>query len=209
LSWGGGLDSYDIGNINGDFSIYGENYPMRDIFEHDTVSLSQWQAVLREQTNVEDLVEVCMGDGRSEIGLDDPNTYHLMFSEGVSSFAVQWGYRVTLTGGRTEWRWFPSENPNKDEDNADSDFLSNGVDSEQFGICFNCEDPDSDNPSDGGWSNEVKQGYYGATTTDTVNPGFYGSDFFPQALKFTFRIYDEKGVIEGGRKFSYIVYLEK
>jgi hypothetical protein len=36
----------------------------------------------------------------------------------------------------------------------------------------------------------------------------FAADFFPVAVKFTFRLYDSKGVIEGGREFTHIIYLE-
>ena len=32
--------------------------------------------------------------------------------------------------------------------------------------------------------------------------------FPPSALKFTFRLYDSRGIIEGGREFTHIIYLE-
>lgn len=32
---------------------------------------------------------------------------------------------------------------------------------------------------------------------------------WPKAIKFTFRLYDSKGIIEGGRQFTHIVYLEE
>ena len=35
------------------------------------------------------------------------------------------------------------------------------------------------------------------------------AEFFPQALKFTFKLYDSKGIIKGGMEFSHIVYLEQ
>jgi len=35
------------------------------------------------------------------------------------------------------------------------------------------------------------------------------SAYWPSALKFTFTLYDSKGILEGGRKFTHIVYLEE
>ena len=40
--------------------------------------------------------------------------------------------------------------------------------------------------------------------TATFPPGF-----LPKALKFTFKIYDSKGIIENGRTFTHIVYLDE
>ena len=33
------------------------------------------------------------------------------------------------------------------------------------------------------------------------------AEFPPDALKFTFRLYDSRGIIEGGREFTHIIYL--
>lgn len=198
------LSVNDISDINEPVSYppYDNDYLKRDIYEHDSMSLSQWQVALRDSTNARRLVSACMWDGRPEVGVDDPNTYHLMFSEGVSSFAVQWGYRVTLTGGRTEWRWFPSDDPDKTGNYSDFERMWSEKGElaigEPFGVYFNSAGLGSNfySPSD------VE--YYNPENSSYQNFG----GFFPRALKFTFRIYDEKGVIEGGRKFSYIVYLD-
>ncbi len=35
----------------------------------------------------------------------------------------------------------------------------------------------------------------------------YSGDSFPKALKFSFRLYDSKGILEGGRPYTHIVYI--
>ena len=49
----------------------------------------------------------------------------------------------------------------------------------------------------------------GSTTIDKWAPigETFPSDFYPKALKFTFTLYDSKGIIENGRKLTHIVYL--
>ena len=37
----------------------------------------------------------------------------------------------------------------------------------------------------------------------------FPSMFCPQALKFTLRLYDSKGIIKNGMKFTHIVYLKQ
>ena len=37
----------------------------------------------------------------------------------------------------------------------------------------------------------------------------YNQTFWPMALKFTFTLYDSKGIIKNGRRFEHIVYIDK
>lgn len=53
-----------------------------------------------------------------------------------------------------------------------------------------------DNPTSLGWNSSKN-------SVMTWNPG----DIKPRALKFNFTLYDSKGIIKGGRRFSHIVYL--
>ena len=42
------------------------------------------------------------------------------------------------------------------------------------------------------------------------DPVFDGKDYkivFPEAIKFTFTLYDSKGIIKNGKKFTHIVYI--
>jgi len=75
-------------------------------------------------------------------------------------------------------RWWPSTDPDGDGDNSDSDFPPE----EMFGIYFNMP---------GGINND-----WGTF------PGF-----FPEALKFTFTLYDSKKIFKQGKTFTHIVYL--
>jgi hypothetical protein len=47
---------------------------------------------------------------------------------------------------------------------------------------------------------------YAYDSTNNSNKTF-AADFYPKALKFTFTLYDSKGIIEDGRVFTHIVYL--
>lgn len=76
-------------------------------------------------------------------------------------------------------RWFPSVNPDGDPDTDDSDFPAD----QKFGRLFNAP-PKS-------------------------NPGSVWSELsdWPKALKFTFTLYDSRGVLRKGMKFTHIVYI--
>ncbi|MHC4457116.1 MAG: PilW family protein [Planctomycetota bacterium] len=79
---------------------------------------------------------------------------------------------------KEELRWFP----------GDFDFTS-------FGIYFSIP---AGSDFDEDWDPVGV-----APGEEDFTPGFY-----PEALKFTFKLYDSKGILEGGREFTHIVYLE-
>ncbi|MBA7635260.1 hypothetical protein ES703_42861 [subsurface metagenome] len=56
----------------------------------------------------------------------------------------------------------------------------------------------------------VQINYWGPVSDMKYKTGIssnFPSGFYPEALKFTFRLYDSKGVIIKGREFTHIVYL--
>ncbi len=124
----------------------------------------------------------------------DPDSLHMLLCEGVGEFKVQGWYDA-------EQRWVPEVDPNGDGSLADSDFWldSSGerLDPEAVpGVLYPY-------PPYGGVSihdinydpNEVDRAHFDAI------PGL------GRALKFTFTLYDSKGIIEGRRIFTHIVYL--
>ena len=97
-------------------------------------------------------------------------------------------------------RWFPSDDPNGDG-SALSDFGPAGMGTNYFGSYFNLQQPPTPAVTDWYSINDIE-----------INPNvqkiFLKTDTgLPKALKFTFKIYDSKGIIKGGRTFTYIVYL--
>jgi len=77
-------------------------------------------------------------------------------------------------------RWFPSNNPDGDATTDDSDFDLPG---DEFGVYFSVP---------------------GSATITNWEPI---PTFYPNAFRFTFTLYDSRGVLEGGRTFTHIVYL--
>lgn len=151
-----------------------------DSYEHDSLSLSEWK-IVDDYTTVTD---ACFKN-RPEIDITNlqdlsmPQGLHMLLCEGVGSFAIQWAY---WDEDDDVFYWFPS-----DDVDGDSHFVSNG---NEFGVYFNI--PGS---IPGDW--------------DTVDELDGNDDFkiFPKALKFTFTLYDSKGILQGGRPFTHIVYL--
>jgi len=120
--------------------------------------------------------------------MNDRHTYHKLICDGVGSFAIQWAYWHNDADDDLDgFRWFPSNNPDGDTATNDSDFDLPG---DEFGVYFNI----ANSILDIHWVHIY---------------AFTGEDFclYPNALRFTFTLYDSRGVLEDGRTFTHIVYL--
>jgi hypothetical protein len=131
------------------------------------------------------------------VDLADVNLIHNLFCEGVGEFKVQGWFDA----GK---RWVPEVDPDGDGSLADSDFFVSGgeVDPARVpGVLY---------PYRAGLpiSNYVQINnisYYSDQLVDEAH--FNDIPGLGRALKFTFTLYDSKGVIKGGRTFTHIVYL--
>ncbi|UCF43347.1 MAG: type II secretion system protein [Planctomycetota bacterium] len=170
------------------------NFRDNEELEYDRLSLVEWNTV--DGGEYDTIVRECFEpDARPLIDMESPEgpeeTFHKLMCEGVGSFAIQWAY-----WGQDDKRfyWFPSDDPDGDGSDRDSHFDSMP---DEFGVYFNIP----------GSINE-REWYSIEDAEDKA-----GEDFsaFPRALKFTFRLYDSKGIIERegekGREFTHIVYL--
>ncbi len=118
-----------------------------------------------------------------------PDSLHGLLCEGVGQFKVQgWS--------DTQKRWIPEVNPNGDTELIDdSDFVLDGADLHGEDI-------------PGLWYPRAvvlgRGGYSGPFDEEHFNqiPGL------GRALKFTFTLYDSRGLIKNGRTFTHIVYLD-
>ena len=138
------------------------------------------------------------------------DSIHMILCEGVGEFAIQ-GWHEQLQ------RWVPMVDPNGDGILADSDFFLDAggeIDPNRVpGVLYPRSPGHHGGVSLGG-------GFELAATVGNVNSPYYFEqdrirrDRFNEipglgrALKFTFRLYDSKGVIKNGRKFTYMVYLD-
>jgi len=128
----------------------------------------------------------------------DPNSIHMLLCEGVGEFKIQGWYDA----GR---RWLPEVDIDGPGPLPDSDFfwLSPGV-----------LDPDHV-PGVLYPSRAAPGGAYGGVNINGIGYGgpLDETDFnripgLGRALKFTFTLFDSKGVIKQGRTFTHIVYLD-
>jgi hypothetical protein len=169
-----------------------------DRFEHDSISLSEWEVVSIDTAKNDKVVDTCF-NYRPAINLRDTNMpgLHMLMCQGISSIAVQWEYPY-VSGTNLEYRWWPSGDPDGNPLTADSDFGVGAMNANRFGIYFNVR---------GGVS--PASYWYGPEQARTQAGGqIFTAGFYPRALKFTFTLYDSKGVIKGGQTFTHIVYLE-
>jgi prepilin-type N-terminal cleavage/methylation domain-containing protein len=180
-----------------------------EIFEYDTLSLAQWKMVnsTNPATTIfqDTVIPGCMGDSVTpldgvwpNIDSGDPNTYQNLMCKGVGNFEVQWGYwydNSTAVPAVKEWRWWPS----------DSDFDASIMNANAFGVFFNVLNAPAGFVAANGekWFIPAEAKYDDGSGIKNFPAGFY-----PQALKFTFRLYDSKGIIKSGRTFTHIVYLK-
>jgi len=180
-----------------------------EAYEHDSLSLSRWKTL--DSTAYGALGGTIITTCFSYRALIDRANWlagiHNLMCEGVGSFAVQWGYLYSDPNNNiSEYRWFPSDDPDRDGFNTDSHFILMRdlpiipapayANFDAFGAFFNIP-------------GATQMNYWGSASLMRYDPiGSFPSDFFPQALKFTFTIYDSKGILEKGRTFTHIVYLD-
>lgn len=182
---GGWLASFDI-------TSFADN----DRFEHDNITFSQWKVITNDPCNNNDIITTCFDntDGRPGIDIDNAETLHMFMAPGVSHFQIQWAYP---RGGQL--RWWPSTDPDGDGDDTDSDFEPSAMNRDKFGIYFNMPTVVDVPPGATDWLDY---------TLAQTQAGFFPFGFFPEALKFTFTLYDSKGVFGEGKTFTHIVYLD-
>ncbi len=154
-------------------------YKNNDFYEHDSNSLAWWK--IADGVNYDNIIIPTCFEFRPLIDKGDPNTFHNLMCEGVGSFAVQWAYWYDApVPALSKFRWFP-----------ETQYFDSG-----FGVHFNIPNATTNLP----WY-VVEDVEY--ATGQKFEPGFY-----PRALKFTFTLYDSKGIIKNGREFTHIVYLD-
>jgi len=187
------MSDFDDGRSPKDKDKYNE------LYEHDSLSLAQWK-IVEENAYEDEIIPTCF-DSPAVIDMNDAGTFHKLMCEGVSSFAVQWAYWDL---DDDELRWFPSDDPDRDGGSGDSHFklmetyptepISEFADFDLFGTFFNIE------------AGQIN--YWGPVSDMEYKLGDkFLSGFYPKALKFTFKLYDSRGVIKEGRTFTHIVYL--
>jgi len=185
-------------------------YQWNNRYEYDRISLDEWKMIPWE--NKADMLSV-ISDVKVEnssvgeqirgamVNPAEPNSIHMLLCEGVGEFKIQgWYYG----------QWVPEVDPDGDGDLADSHFYppdSNSVPGVLYpyppngaviiGGQFHC---DIGTPQGQVKFNQLRS----LLNEEHFNeiPGL------GRALKFTFTLYDSKGIIKEGRTFTHIVYLD-
>jgi prepilin-type N-terminal cleavage/methylation domain-containing protein len=178
-----------------------------DTYEYDLNSLSEWQVIANNPTYVDQIINVCFGNNadsnnsRPVINTADANAIHNLMAQGIGSFCVQWGYYCIAHGA---YFWWPSTDPNGSGNIVTSDFGSNGMNNNIFGLYLNSAAPTA--PANSLWvPYSGVRGYYYPDPSNPVNTA--PKPTYPQALKFAFTIFDSRGVFKDGQTFTHIVYL--
>jgi len=204
----------DISDIAGSFVPFFDDFRGNNINEHDSLTLSEWKAKLLDRNYNDRLVTTCFDNyiGRPKLDTTDSRTLHMLLADGVGSFSIQWAYPFDIVNPPPaptirQWRWWPDVEPDNDPfypnpPASDSDFdkmiLDHGLAGYGFGIYFKAA----------GVPNSVALPWFSPGNALNVYIGSFPPNFFPKVLKFTFTIYDSKGIIKNGRTFTHIVYLD-
>jgi len=171
--------TFDMANFNATFLPLNNN-----LLEYDMASLSDWKTVVSDQTNCNRIIQTSLKNnndpattGRSTIDIKNyRKTLHLLLSEQVRHFQVQWAYQGIDRNPAEVFdgvKWWPDEAAVFEQ-----------------GIYFNMP----------GGTTEPKW--------DTADNKGFAAGFMPTALKFTFTLYDSKGLFPEGRTFTHIVMID-
>ena len=180
-----------------------------NFYEYDRESLVSWRigapqlGLLRNK--LREMLTVCTDvqfggvgaavSGGLTVSTSDPNTIHMLLCESVGELKIQGWYEA-------ERRWFPKVDPDYDGDLSDSDFFTDG------GAIDPGHRPAIIYPRWSFESGNIGIGNNGIYPPNLLNESNF--DFIPglgRALKFTFTLYDSKGIMKNGRTFTHIVYL--
>jgi len=127
-------------------------------------------------------------DGGAMVDYGKSSDMHMFLGEGVSQFKVQSWYDA-------DGRWFPEVDRNGDGDFTDGDFFLAGslIDTANIpGVIY---------PGNVIWNDPVNSPVAVDETNFLTAPGL------GRALKFTFTLYDSRGIYPDGKTFTHIVWL--
>jgi prepilin-type N-terminal cleavage/methylation domain-containing protein len=137
------------------------------------------------------------------IGTQDPRSIHMLLCEGVGEFKIQ---------GWNGVRWVPEVNPDGDDSLSDSDFILTPDGQEVHpvdvpGLLYPYPSWYPFDPDDYVLFNSVQINRMSRAGWMLNQANFNNIPGLGRALKFTFTLYDSKGIIKEGRTFTHIVYL--
>jgi len=177
-------------------------------FEYDTMTMGEWTTqpwslkrhMIPVITNVPYDGSDPITDGGPTVSLDNPDTVHMLFCEGVGEFSIQGWHEM-------EQRWVPAIDPDEDGDLLDTDFMPDTPTTLDISAVSVILYPYDGSPDlYGGLWNFKFAGVY--PDSDVIEANFNSIPGLGKAFKFTFTLYDSRGVFPDGKTFTHIVYLD-
>jgi prepilin-type N-terminal cleavage/methylation domain-containing protein len=186
-------------------------YEWNNRYEYEKTSLAAWKAI--PFVNKMDMLSV-ISDIRAQnsnineqirgaaVDPADPNSIHMLLCEGVGEFKIQ-GWNDARQ------RWIPEVDPDGDGTLIDTDFIpaQNGIElhSEEIpGVLY---------PYRSWYDTSIDPNSYVQINNISYPGQMLNQTYFNEipglgrSLKFTFTLFDSKGIIKEGRTFTHIVYL--
>jgi len=173
-------------------------YEWNNRYEYEKTSLGAWKAIpfLNKADMLSVICDVKVQNSNvneqirgTEVDPADPNSIHMLLCQGVGEFKIQ-GWNDALQ------QWLPEVDPDGDGDLADTHFYLD--DSENVpGVLY---------PYPENGVVVINNISYPQEQVDETHFGEIPG--LGRALKFTFTLFDSKGIIKEGRTFTHIVYLD-
>jgi hypothetical protein len=188
----------------------GQLQAWHDVNETDRITMQQWMNMPWDDAKIVALATVTgidveqRGEGcGAVVDTHDPALVHNILCQGVGEFMVQ-GWSDQLQ------RWVPMVDPDGDQQLTDTDFRTTSP-----GVIDYIHIPGVLYPF-----RQLSESFVGAVVLGGVFAGSTHREVLNQehfneipglgrALRFTFTLYDSRGIITNGRTFSHIVYLDE
>ena len=173
-------------------------YDWNNRYEYDTISLDAWKMIPWEQKRdmLSVICNVTVGQSSvseqvrgAEVDPADPNSIHMLLCEGVGEFKIQGWYDARQ-------QWLPEVDPDGDGNLEDTHFYL--TDSDNI--------PEVLYPYPPNGAVAINNIDYPREQVDEAH--FNAIPGLGRALKFTFTLFDSKGIIKEGKTFTHIVYLD-
>ena len=183
-----------------DFDSFSDTqwYEWNNRFEYDKISLDGWKNIswqnkintLTATTDIQ-ISGTTVNEAIRGVNVEsaDANSIHMLLCEGVGEFKIQGWYDARQ-------QWIPEVDPDGDGNLADTHFFLSEPNNVP-GVLY---------PAPTGIININNINYSGTQVDETHFNAIPG---LGRALKFTFTLYDSRGIIKNGMTFTHIVYLDK
>jgi len=172
-------------------------YEWNNRYEYEKTSLDAWKAIpfLNKADMLSVICDVKVQNSNvneqirgTAVDPADPNSIHMLLCQGVGEFKIQ-GWNDDLQ------QWLPEVDPDGDGDLEDTHFYLDGSENVP-GVLYPYPDNGVVVINNISYPQEqIDEAHFGAI------PGL------GRALKFTFTLFDSRGLIKEGRTFTHIVYL--